>query len=74
MPLGNYIVGNIMEIVGCCGVAGSAPTDVLELISSNFWFATNFRFVIFVLIWCYAASTLLSTRFEVNYFPYSFFS
>ena len=50
MPLGNYIMGNIMEIVGCYGVAGNAPTVVLELISTNFWFPTDFRFVIFVLI------------------------
>ena len=50
MPLGSYIVGNIMEIVDCYGVAGSASTDVLELISTNIWFATDFRFVIFMLI------------------------
>ena len=49
MPLGSYIVGNIMGIVGCHGMAGNAPT-VLELIISNFWFTSDFRFMFFVLI------------------------
>ena len=50
MTLGSYIVGSIMGIVGCHGVAGSVPTNVLELIISNFWFSTDFRFMFFVLI------------------------
>ena len=50
MTLGSYIVGSIMGVVGCHGVAGSAPADVLELIISNFWLSTDFRFMIFVLI------------------------
>ena len=41
-----------MLVMGCSGVASSALAEVLGLIVSNFYFSTDYRFMIFVQIQC----------------------